>query len=40
MGKQACETMNENIEELKNGTTVNAYNKTIDQTGFKSYINN
>lgn len=33
MGKQACETMNENIEELKNGTTVNAYNKTIDQTG-------
>nr|WP_275043203.1 DNA cytosine methyltransferase [Staphylococcus haemolyticus] len=33
LGKQASETMNENIEELKNGTTVNAYNKTIDQTG-------
>lgn len=33
MGKQAIETMNKNTEYIKYGMTINAYNKTLDNTG-------
>lgn len=33
MGKQAIETIKENIEEVCDGYTINAYNKTIDKSG-------
>ena len=33
MGKQAIETMNKNTEYIKYGMTINAYNKTLDDTG-------
>lgn len=33
MGKQAIETMNKNTEYIEYGMTINAYNKTLDNTG-------
>ncbi len=33
LGKQASETMNENIDLIEEGMTINSYNKTINSTG-------
>ena len=33
MGKQAVETIKENMEEIRDGYTINAFNKTIDKSG-------
>lgn len=33
IGKQAIETMNKNTEYIEYGMTINAYNKTLDNTG-------
>ncbi|OFB49348.1 hypothetical protein BBG12_03275 [Staphylococcus haemolyticus] len=33
MGKQAVETIKENMKEIRDGYTINAFNKAIDQTG-------
>ena len=32
MGKQAVETIKENMEEIRDGYTINAFNKTIDKS--------
>lgn len=33
LGKQASETMNENIDLIEEGMTINSYNKTLNSTG-------
>lgn len=33
MGKQAVETIKENMEEIRDGYTINSFNKTIDKSG-------
>ena len=33
MGKQAVETIKENMEEIRDGYTINAFNKTTDKSG-------
>lgn len=33
MGKQAVETIKENTKEIRDGYTINAFNKTIDKSG-------
>lgn len=33
VGKQASETMNENIDLIEEGMTINSYNKTLNSTG-------
>lgn len=38
LGKQASETMNENIDLIEEGMTINSYNKTLNSTGISPTV--
>ena len=38
LGKQASETMNENIDLIEEGMTINSYNKTLNSTGVSQLL--
>ncbi len=38
LGRQASETMNENIDLIKDGMSINAYNRTLNQTGISPTV--